>query len=374
MVLKMNGPVISMCIILLLPLHSNSQTVEFSRSSIVSILEKVANYQVETPLTHTETDWTNGALYAGMVEWANIAGDEKYFDWLKAIGERNGWTYMHRQDSRGKYHADDYCVGQMYLELYRKYKDPVMLNPMREYFDQILKNPSKVDLEFTFTDEYWPTERWSWCDALFMGPTVWAKMAGITGDRKYLDFMVDEYKATTDYLYSKEDHLYFRDSRFFTRVEANGAKVFWGRGNGWVFAGLPVIIKELPGNYEQRDYFINLFKEMAAQIASIQGKGGYWYASLLDPASYPNPEMSATSFFVYGLAWGVNNGYLDKETFLPAVLKGWNAMTDAVWPNGKVGWIQPIGEDPKHVTREMTEVYGVGAFLMAGSEIVKMSR
>jgi rhamnogalacturonyl hydrolase YesR len=309
-----------------------------------------------------------------MVEWANIAGNEKYFDWLRAIGERNGWTYMHREDPRGKYHADDYCVGQMYLELYRKYKDPVMMNPMREYLDQILKSPSKLDLEFTFTDEYWPTERWSWCDALFMGPTVWAKMAGITGDRKYLDFMVEEYKATTDYLYSKEDHLYFRDSRFFTRVEANGAKVFWGRGNGWVFAGLPVIIKELPGNYEQRDYFINLFKEMAAQIASIQGKEGYWYASLLDPASYPNPEMSATSFFVYGLAWGVNNGYLDKEIYLPAVLKGWNAMTDAVWPNGKVGWIQPIGEDPKHVTREMTEVYGVGAFLMAGSEIVKMSR
>jgi rhamnogalacturonyl hydrolase YesR len=338
------------------------------------MMKKVADYQVQTPLTHTETDWTNGALYAGMVEWAKIAGNDKYFEWLKDIGQRNGWTYMHRQDPRGRYHADDYCVGQMYIEMYRKYKDPAMIDPMREYFDQILKNPPERSLEFVFTDDYWPTERWSWCDALFMGPTVWAKMANVTGDNKYLEFMVKEYKATTDYLYSKEDHLYYRDSRFFTKAEANGARVFWGRGNGWVFAGLPVIISELPGKVEQKDYFVRIYKEMASKILSLQDEKGYWHASLLDPAGFPNPEISATSFFVYGLAWGINNGYLNKKTYLPAVIKGWQAMTEAVWPDGKLGWIQPIGEDPKNVTREMTEVYGVGAFLMAGSEVYRLAR
>ncbi len=345
---------------------------KLTRSAVKSVLKKVADYQVQTPLTHTELDWTNGALYAGMVAWASVAGDDKYFNWLKAIGERNQWTYNHRQDPRGKYHADDYCVGQMYLELYRKYKDSRMIVPMRAYFDQIMSNPSKMNLEFVYTDSTWPTERWSWCDALFMGPTVWAKMAAITGEKKYLDFMFSEYKATTDYLYSKDDHLYFRDSRFFTKTEANGARVFWGRGNGWVFAGLPVIIRELPENYEHRPYFEQLFRDMAAKILALQDEKGYWHASLLDAASYPNPEMSATAFFVYGIAWGINNHYLDKKTYLPAVIKGWKAMTDAVWPDGKVGWIQPIGEDPKNVTREMTEVYGTGAFLMAGTEIYKL--
>jgi rhamnogalacturonyl hydrolase YesR len=82
--------------------------------------------------------------------------------------------------------------------------------------------------------------------------------------------------------------------------------------------------------------------------------------------------MSATAFFVVGLAWGIDNGYLEKEKYLPAVVNGWKAMVSAVWPDGKVGFIQPIGADPKAVTREMTEVYGVGGFLMAGTQIYKM--
>jgi rhamnogalacturonyl hydrolase YesR len=205
-----------------------------------------------------------------------------------------------------------------------------------------------------------------------MGPTVWAKMANVTGRKKYLDFMYQEYKFTTDYLYDKDEFLFYRDSRYFTSREANGSKVFWGRGNGWVFAGLPIIIRELPVNYEHKDYFIRIYKDMAAKILSLQSSDGFWHASLLDPASYPNPEMSATAFFVYGFAWGINNGYLDKETYLPAVIKGWRSMVSSVWPDGKVGFIQPIGADPKSVTREMTEVYGVGGFLMAGSEITRL--
>jgi unsaturated rhamnogalacturonyl hydrolase len=343
-----------------------------SSTSVKSLMKKVADYQVSIPLTHTETDWTNGALYAGMVSWAEISGDHKYYDWLKDIAARNGWTYHHRNDANGRYHADDYCVGQMYLELYRKYRDPAMIKPMRAYFDSILAKPSNVDLEFTFSETNNPTERWSWCDALFMGPTVWAKLAAITNEKKYLDFMYKEYKATTDYLYDKQHHLFFRDSRFFSKKEENGEPVFWGRGNGWVFAGLPVIIRELPAHYEHRDFFVNLYNDMAAEIVSLQDKEGYWHASLLDPASYPNPEMSATSFFVYGLAWGINNGFLDKKIYSEPVMKGWKSMTEAVWPDGKFGWIQPIGEDPKHVTLEMTEVYGVGAFLLAGTEISKL--
>lgn len=340
--------------------------------AVKSVLTRVADYQLQTQLVHEGADWTNAALYAGMAEWAKIAGDDKYYNWLKGIGEKNGWTYYHQEDPRSRYHADNYCVGQMYIELYRKYKDPGMINPMKEYFDQILHHPSTVNLEFVYADSYWATERWSWCDALFMGPTVWAKMANVTGDGKYLDFMNAEYKATTDYLYSIENQLYYRDSRYFNQLEANGAKMFWGRGNGWVFAGLPIILRELPADYKNKAYFERIFKEMGARILELQDEKGYWHASLLDPASYPNPEMSATGFFIFGLAWGINHGYFDRETYLPAVVRGWEAMVNSVWPDGKVGWIQPIGENPKNVTREMTEVYGVGAFLLAGTEVFRL--
>ncbi len=345
---------------------------DINKTDIKTVLKEVADWQVRTPLTHDLADWTNGALYAGMIEWAGISGDNSYYEWLKGISEKNSWSYMVRKNPLGRYHADDYCVGQTYIELYRRYKDKKMINPMRAYLDQIIKDPAKGDLKFENTNDYWSTQRWSWCDALFMGPTVWAKMANVTGRKKYLEFMYKEYKATTDYLYDKDEDLYFRDSNYFTRKEANGAKVFWGRGNGWVFAGLPIIIRELPAKYEHKDYFVSIYKEMAAKLLSLQSADGFWHASLLDPASYPNPEMSATAFFVYGLAWGVNNGYLDRTTYLPAIIKGWKSMVTSVWPDGKVGFIQPIGADPKSVTKEMTEVYGVGGFLMAGTEITRL--
>jgi rhamnogalacturonyl hydrolase YesR len=347
-------------------------SADLNLPDVKTVLKAVADWQIRAPLTHELADWTNGALYAGMVEWAGIAGNNSYYEWLKNICEKTGWSRMNRENPLGKYHADDYCVGQTYIELYRKYKEKRMIDPIRDYLDQIIKNPAKGELRFENTDTYWSTQRWSWCDALFMGPTVWAKMANVTGKRKYLDFLYKEYKATTDYLYDKDEDLYYRDSDYFTKKEANGTKVFWGRGNGWVFAGLPIIIRELPAKYEHREYFVNIYKKMAAKLLRLQSADGFWHASLLDPASYPNPEMSATSFFIYGMAWGINNGYLDKETYLPAIVKGWKSMVTSVWPDGKVGFIQPIGADPKSVTREMTEVYGVGGFLMAGTEITRL--
>jgi rhamnogalacturonyl hydrolase YesR len=345
---------------------------DLNKTDVKTVLKAVADWQVKTPLTHHLADWTNGALYSGMVDWAAIAGDDIYYNWLKDIAGQLSWNYYVHDNPLRRYHADDYCVGQFYIELYRKYHDKNMIKPMRAYLDQILKDPAKGDLKFVNTKDYWSTQRWSWCDALYMAPTVWAKMANVTQKKKYLKFMFQEYKATIDYLYDKDEDLYFRDSGYFTRKEANGAKVFWGRGNGWVFAGLPIIIRELPAKYENKEYFVTIYKEMAVKLLSLQQPDGSWHASLLDPASYPNPEMSATAFFVFGLAWGIDNGYLEKEKYLPAVVNGWKAMVSAVWPDGKVGFIQPIGADPKAVTREMTEVYGVGGFLMAGTQIYKM--
>ena len=218
--------------------NSSSFSSDINKSDIKTVLKTVADWQIILLLTHDPADWTNGALYAGMVQWAAIAGDDKYYEWLKGISEKNGWTRMDRKESSWEnIIADDYCVGQTYIELYRKYKDKKMIRPMREYLDQIIKNPATGDLKFENNDLYWSTQRWSWCDALFMGPTVWAKMANVTGRKIFLDFMYHEYKATTDYLYDKEEDLYFRDLNYFTQKEANGQKY----SGGVVTAGyLPV--------------------------------------------------------------------------------------------------------------------------------------
>lgn len=336
-----------------------------TKAGVKSDMKMVADWQIAHKFTYPEYDWTAGALYAGMAEWAKIAGNDTYWNYLRGVGTRLNWGTGPRL-----YHADDLCVGQMYVELYRKYDKKFMIQPTLSKITYITDYPSTVSLEFK--DNNNSTDRWSWCDAIFMGPTVWAKMYNVTKDKRYSKFLDHEFKATTDYLYDKDEHLYYRDSRYFTQTEKNGKKVFWGRGNGWVFAGLCDILAELPKDYKNRKMYEKVYLAMAEKLTSLQGPDGYWHASLLDPESYPNPETSASGFNCYGLAWGINNGYLPKEKYLPIIVKAWDALVHSVDPDGKLCWVQPIGADPKKVTREMTDIYGVGAFLLAGTEMVKL--
>jgi rhamnogalacturonyl hydrolase YesR len=345
---------------------------DFTRPAVAEVMQRVAEWQINTPLKWPAADWINGALYVGMMEYARIAPDSTYLKWLKNKATKMNWEKNPSNNPKMKYHADDYCVGQLYAELYRIYQDKKMIRWTNSYLDYITKNPSTRSLEHNWNMETYPTERWSWCDALFMAPTVWAKMANITQKPAYLDFMYNEYKATYDHLYDKEEHLFTRDDSYFGKTEANGKKVFWGRGNGWVLAGLPIIIKELPADYQNKKFFETVFVEMAEKIANLQGPDGSWHASLLDPESFPTPETSSSAFFVYGLAWGINNGYLKKAKYQPIVEKGWKKIVNAVYPNGKLGWVQPVGADPRKVEESMTEPYGVGAFLLAGTEIMKL--
>jgi rhamnogalacturonyl hydrolase YesR len=181
-------------------------------------------------------------------------------------------------------------------------------------------------------------------------------------------------------LYDQEFDLYARDINYkwnqpgiTPNKEANGEKIFWSRGNGWVMGGLVRVLKELPKDWPSRDFYIQNYKEMAAKIATLQRADGLWRASLLDPASYPGGEASGSGFYCYALAWGINSGILDKTTYLPVVEKAWVGLNSLIQPDGHVGWCQPIGADPKkNFNAESWEVYGTGAFLLAGSEVIKL--
>jgi hypothetical protein len=112
---------------------------------------------------------------------------------------------------------------------------------------------------------------------------------------------------------------------------------------------------------------------MATRIVTLQQPDGLWRVSLLDPADYPEKETSGSGFFTYALAWGVNQGLLDRAKFEPAVRKGWAALVECVGANGKLMHVQPVGSDPKKFAEDSTAPYGVGAFLLAGSEVYRMA-
>jgi rhamnogalacturonyl hydrolase YesR len=348
---------------LIMPLSS-----QITPHAVLKTMQRVADWQLAHPAKERPDGWVQAAGYTGMMALAGISGDTKYRDAMLAMGEGNAW-----QPGARMYHADDQCVGQTYAELYFLHRDPKMIAPMRERFDAILAKPSAApSLDFALPDKK-ALEQWSWCDSLFMAPPTWLRLYAATDDQRYLDFAVTNWWRTTDYLYDKDEHLFFRDSTFFKKREANGQKVFWGRGNGWVMGGLVRMLQYLPANHPDRPRFEQLFKDMAEKILAGQQPDGLWRASLLDPASYPLKETSGSGFFTYALVWGVNQGLLDRAKFEPAIRKAWTALVGCVEADGKLTHVQPVGSDPKTFADDSTAPYGTGAFLLAGSEVYRMA-
>jgi unsaturated rhamnogalacturonyl hydrolase len=353
-----------------LGLRAQSFSTDLSPKPVLDVMQNVADWQLAHPITNRPTGWVGAVGDAGIMALAGISGDTKYRDAMLAMSTTNRWELPVYQGR--KYHADDQCIGQTYTELYLLYRDNRMIAPIRQRFDYILDHPSKTtSLDFLQRDH--GQELWSWCDSLFMAPPAWLRLYAATDDERYMDFAVTNFWRTTDYLYDQNEHLYFRDSTFLKKREANGGKMFWSRGNGWVIAGIARILQYLPMNHPDRPRFEQLFKDMAQKILTCQQPDGLWRASLLDPASYPAKETSGSGLFTYALAWGVNQGLLDRATFEPAIDKAWVALVGCVAADGKLIHVQPVGSDPKKFAEDSTDAYGVGAFLLAGSEVYRMA-
>ncbi len=361
----------SLAVIFFLVISQLSKGQSIHPISVRNDMERVANWQIEhfrdtysdRDKPHHIADWTNGALYVGMVKYAAIAKDNRYFKWLKGIGEQQNWQLHWR-----KYMADDHTVGQMYFELFRKYGDKKMIAPTKERLDFIMNNPSKQPITL---DNYKHLERWTWCDALFMAPPIWAKLSNETGDKKYSDWMMKEYEVTRKHLFDEDENLFYRDNSYIGKLD-DGNKIFWARGNGWVFGGLTLLMDEYKPETKEYLYFKDIYLKMAQKLIEIQTPQGHWAMSLLGQDKYPTPETSGTSFFTFGLAWGINNGLLDKETYEPHVKRAWNTLRSHITKDGMLGYVQPIGAEPGEAWKDKSEVYGTGAFLAAGSEVYKL--
>jgi len=353
----------------------------FDKATIDAIGDKVADWQLanlddlsyirnQRPNFYDQRGWIQGALFVGMMNWAALPGNEAYFGPLRAISEENEWRLGDRL-----FHGDDHIVGQLYLTLYKKEKDRQMIQHTIRQFNQILVVDPDDSLEFLGDGIPGVGRacqlRWCWCDALFMSPQTWIMLSLATGNDEYMAFADKEFWATTDYLLDPEFNLYYRDSRFFTMREEAGNKIFWSRGNGWVYGGIVNILKVLPQDHPSYPRYVQLYKDMSVTIASLQHDTGLWSPSLLDKNPNPTPETSGSGFMTYGLAWGLNNGHLDETTYGPVVRKGWQALVDAVGDDGKLGWVQPVGSAPDSVFETDSHLYGVGAFLLAASEMSK---
>jgi rhamnogalacturonyl hydrolase YesR len=330
-----------------------------THAAIRQAVRKVADWQLARSEQKFNQQWTYAALYDGMLAASKATGDPRSHDAVVRMAQRFDWKLLNARFPN----ADDMALGQSYLDLYLETRDPARMADTKQIMDQLAARPDESSRLL-----------WWWCDALFMAPPVLARMSAATGDQRYLDIMDREWWQTSASLYDPAEHLYFRDSRYFTQKQENGQKLFWARGNGWVMGAFAKVLEVMPEDYPSRAKYLAQYRGMAARIASIQGKDGLWRSGLLDPDAYDLPEISGSAFFTYSLAWGINHGVLDRKTYEPVVRRSWAGILRHVYADGRLGSIQPIDGQPGKFKPSASYVYGVGGFLLAGAELDKMAK
>ena len=316
--------------------------------------------------------WLIGTMAIGMTRWGLETGSGRYLDFVRRQAREFAWGVEARV-----FDADDYAIGQTYLELFDLDGRAEALGPLRARLDYLYDNWPAVNRDFGEECETMNVgcrERWTWIDALFMGATVWIHMASSTGDERYLEFGDHEFWASFDTFWDPAEHLLYRDLRFVPMRDADGQKVFWSRGNGWVFAALARILPKLPAEHANRPKYIERFRAMASRLAELQRPDGSWSSSLTNPSLSPTPENSGSAFFAYGIAWGINERLLERELFLPVLERAWASLVSNLYADGRLAYVQPSGAGPQIVHKESTDVYGVGAFLLAASEAYRFAR
>lgn len=324
----------------------------------------VQHWVMSNPSSYTKTEWMLAPLYSGMLESASLLPGSKAKEWVEGIAGSVDWKLGPRP-----FMADDQAVGQAYLTLYSQSPDPSKIAAVKSWADAMLARAHDEPLEWKNNIH---NREWAWCDALYMAPPTLCMLSKALKDDRYANLALRLWQKTEDYLFDPTESLFFRDSRYFKQVEANGKKVFWSRGNGWVLAGAAHMLDAIGPQDPRAAKLRSTFVAMANRLAELQTSDGTWHASLLDPASFPAKETSGTGFICASMAWGVRTGVLPRAKFEPVVRNAFAALTSCVDMNGRLGWVQPIGQDPKLVRGADTDAYGVGAFLQAATQVALM--
>ena len=368
--------------LLFITLTGNAQSV-FDKQSVKAIMDKVNNYQFEHPWREFDDNWIRGTYYTGVMACYQATGDKKYLGQCDAWGTKLNWQIPVLKPEQKGSGVNLLTCGQTFLESYMINKKKYKINPLIAHLENpAIRNPVSSPFKW-----YWENGR-RYVDGLFTGPPTLAMLYQITRDEKYLQWMEVHFWEVYGKLYDTEENLFYRDHNFFPdcleqrkndpnwkgnhQVTAAGKKVIWSRGNGWAFAGIARILKYLPKDHPSYIRYEMLFKELAQSLKSCQSGEGYWSPNLADPNDFACKETSGTGFFIYALAYGINNGILDKNEYLPTIEKGWKSLYDAISDDGKVQYGQIVGDRPVMVKKEDSHEYVAGTFLLAASEIYKL--
>ncbi|KAF3932074.1 hypothetical protein ABW20_dc0105702 [Dactylellina cionopaga] len=317
-----------------------------------------ALYPKPPPGTNSLT-WGNGTYFSGDLVAYGATGVQNYYTYALDWAVSNNFSV----EATSTNPADYLTVGYDYIILYLldpKHPPDYIASIDTEILDIV--NSPRVDL-------------WTWVDALHMAMPQFAHLSVIKNDTRYLDKMYalfDYTKRTAggSGLWDPSKGLWWRDWSFVNQ------NIYWSRGNGWAIAALAKVLDVLPTSDTHYQEYVSTLQQMGSSLAALQQPDGFWYVNLGNSSDYPGPETSGTMLFVYGITWGINNGFFDAATYGPIVTRAWNsAVRSALAPNGLLGYVQGPGFKPDSkqpvISTSMAD-FGVGAFLLAGSELIKL--
>jgi len=329
-----------------------------AKDNILKVLNRVNNHFLANEWKNNDRNWIRGTYYSGLMAFYEVTGDEQLFDQAKTWAMKHGW----RTGTEWMSPANRLTCSQTYLQLYFKEPNIAYIERTRSFMDKRIENPEPAS-----------EQGWDYVDALYVGIPAYLMMTKATGEFKYADYANRIFWEVKTDLYDEEYHLFYRDEKAKTEKSANGKKVLWSRGNGWAIASIPHILEYLPEENKYYSQYLELFKQMAEALLNCQDEDGFWRTNLADPEDFTDPESSGTAFFTFAMAWGINNQLLDKGRYLPVVEKAWHALYNAVDENGKVCYGQSVSRDPGHVDKNDSHEFVAGAFLLAGSEVFRLS-
>ena len=348
------------------------QAKQWTTADVEDVIRKVNTYWQSNNSAEVRSFWDNAAYHTGNMEVYKLLKDKQMLNYSMRWAEHNHWKGATEPDP-AKWKYKQYGEGQDYVLFgdwqicFQTYIDLYNLAPSK-------KKIARAKEVMSYEANSKAHDYWWWADALYMVMPVMTKMYKLTGEEKFLDKLYENLCYCDSIMLDNETGLYFRDGKYVypKHKTASGKKDFWARGDGWVLAGLAKVLQDMPKSYKHYQFFADKFVTLAEAVKKIQQPQGHWTRSMMDPEQAPGYETSGTAFFCYGMLWGVNNGYLTKKEFEPAIEKAWNYLTTvAMQQNGKIGYVQPIGERaiPGQTVDVNSEAnFGVGAFLLSACE------
>ncbi len=291
--------------------------------------------------------------YYGALIFADATGNKDIA--IQVIEGYSPWLQGKKKPHSG--HVDYNVFGIWPFEIYRQTGAEKYLTIPKKLADDEWENPREDGL--TELTRFW-------VDDMYMVGSLQVQAYKSTKDEIYLDRAALQLKIYIEKLQRPNGLFYHRDD----------APFYWGRGNGWAAAALTEILLVLPETHEYYKPLLEAYQKMMLTLLGFQGEDGMWHQLLDDPESYP--ETSCTGMFLFGLASGIDNGWLSSEKYLANVEKGWNALAGYINEKGETGNVC-VGTNAKdnkkhYLTRpkKTGNFHGQAAVLWAATAMVRL--